>query len=196
MTFLLGFLRAFGFIIWNMLIGFLILQAINWFLFNMKRRYLFGMHIPGTPGFLVSKREWLFTKVRDILHDYLAQAEDSLRRNGYLARWEKMVRDTVWEKTAFMDDWKFLPASFKEKIHNKIADAVKGIVSSILRKTVPRFIEMWRVEHRIDEFDDKFSIEFIYKYWRRYVFKPVLLGVLALNLLIGINNMIYYLIFC
>jgi uncharacterized membrane protein YheB (UPF0754 family) len=196
MTFLIGFLRAIGFIAWNMLIGLSILYAINWFLFNKKRSYIFGMHIPGTPGFLVRKREWLFTKARDILHDYLAQAEESLQRNGYLARWEKMVRDTVWEKISFVDELRFLPGKWKEKLHNKIADAAKGIVSNILRKTVPRFIEMWRIEHRIDEFDDKFSIEIIYKYWRRYVFKPVLLGVLALNLLIGINNMIYYLIFC
>ncbi len=196
MTFLIGFLRAIGFIAWNMLIGCILLWAINWFLFNKRRRYLFKLHIPGTPGFLVRKREWIFTKARDILHDYLSQAEDSLRRNGYLARWEAMVRDTVWEKTSFVDEWKFMPGNWKEKIHNKIADAVKDIVSSILRKTVPRFIEMWRIEHRIDEFDDKFSIEFIYRYWRRYVFRPVLYGILALNLLIGINNMIYYLIFC
>ena len=177
-----------------MAIGTLILLKIDWLLFNLKRRRFLGIHIPFTPGFVVRKREWLFNKARDILHDYLEQAEDKLRKNGYLAKWEKLVRETVYAKTNFVDEWKFLPRKWKDKIHDLIADSVKDIVSKILRRTVPHFVEQWRVEHRIDEFDEQFNAEYLRKYWRKYVLKYMLYAFLAINFLIGITNLIWFLI--
>jgi len=188
------FLKSLTFILWNIALGTLIILKVDWLLFNLKRRRFLGIHIPFTPGFVVRKREWVFNKVRDILHDYLEQAEDKLRKNGYLAKWEKLVRDTIYAKTAFVDDWKLMPGKWKEKIHNMIADSVRDIVSKILRRTVPHFIEQWRLEHRIDDIDEQFSAEFLRKYWRKYVLKYVLLAFLVINFLVGISNLIWFLI--
>lgn len=188
------FLKSLMFILWNVAIGLSLVYLLKWFLFNARPRKIFGWKIPLTPGFLVRKRDWLFSKARDLLHDYLRQAESAVNKNGYLARWEKMIYDVIWEKTSFIDEWAFLPGSFKSKIHAKLSDMAKGIASSILRKTVPHLIEEWRIEHRIDEYDFQFSIEFFYGYFRKYVYKPLLLTFLAINFLIGLSNMILYLI--
>jgi len=188
------FLKSLTFILWNMAIGTIIVLKVDWLLFNLKRRKFLGIHIPFTPGFVVSKREWVFNKARDILHDYLEQAEDKLRKNGYLAKWERLVRDTVYDKTNFVDEWMFLPRKWKDKIHDLIANSVKDIVSKILRRTVPHFVEQWRIEHRIDEFDEQFNAEFLRKYWRKYVLKYMLYAILAINFLIGITNLIWFLI--
>ena len=188
------FLKAISFILWNMAIGMSIICLIDWLLFNRKARYIFGWRIPLTPGFLVSKREWLFNKARDLLHDYLEQAGDYARKHGYLAKWEALVRSMVFEKTSFIDEWKLLPQSIKDKLHNKLADMAKGLASGLLRKLVPQLIEQWRIEHKIDEFDEKFSIDFFYGFLKKYVHKPVIYFVLGLNLLIGLNNTIWYLI--
>lgn len=188
------FLKALTFIIWNVAIGLSLVYLLKWSLFNSKQRRIFGWKIPLTPGFLVRKRDWLFAKARDLLHGYLRQAEDAANRSGYLGRWEKMIYDTVWEKTAFVDEWFFLPGSIKAKLHNAFSDMAKSIAAGILRKTVPHFIEEWRLEHRIDEFDEQFSIEFFFGYFRKYVYKPLLLTFLAINFLIGLSNMIIFLI--
>lgn len=188
------FLKSLLFIVWNILLGTILLLKINWFLFNRKQRRIFGIRIPLTPGFLVRKRDWVFNKARDILHDYLEQAEDTLSKSGYLAKWEKLVRDAVWEKTAFIDDWKFVPRGIKDKIHESLSSAAKDIASRVLRKLVPHFIEQWRIEHRIEEFDEQYSIEFFYKYFKKYVLKPLLLAFLAINFVIGLLNMILFLI--
>lgn len=188
------FLKSLTFIPWNIAIGILLLYLLDWFLFNLKSRKCFGIHIPLTPGFVVRKREWIFDKVRDILHDYLEQAEDKLRKHGYLAKWEKIIRDSVFEKTIFVAEWKLMPGKWKEKIRNFMADSVKGIVSRILRQMVPRFIEQWRIEHRIDDYDEQFNAEFLRKFWRKYVFKYMLWAFLIINFLIGINNLIWFLI--
>ncbi len=187
------FLKSLLFIVWNIALGLSIVYMLKWFLFNAKARYVFGKRIPLTPGFLVAKREWLFSKARDILHDYLEQAANP-DRTGYLKKWLKQIHNFLWDKTSFVDDWRFLPAKFKDSIRNKIVDAFVNIASNVLRKTVPRLVEQLRVEHRIDDFDFQFSIDFFYGYFRKYVYKPLLIAFAALNLLIGIMNMILFLI--
>ncbi|MDP3114283.1 MAG: hypothetical protein Q8M98_05835 [Candidatus Cloacimonadaceae bacterium] len=187
------FLKSLTFIVWNIALGSILLFWLNWFLFNRKARYFLGLKIPLTPGLVARKREWVFNKARDILHGYLDQAESTLNRHGYLAKWEKMVQDIAMEKLSFIREWKFLPHGLKLKIQNTIAILVKDIVSRILRKSVPHFIELWRIEHRIDEYDDQFSIDFFYKYWRKYVLKYLFYAFLALNFIIGLMNMIWYL---
>lgn len=187
------FLRSLLFIVWNIALGLMIIYLIRWFLFNPKARYIFGKRVIFTPGFIVSKRDWLFTKARDILHGYLNQAENPKLQDGYLASWERKIHDFLWEKTDFIEGWRFLPAKLKKTIRTKIVEAFCGIASSLLRKTVPRMIEQLRVEHRIDDFDFQFSIDFFRGYYNKYVHKYLMLFFMAINLIIGILNMILFL---
>lgn len=188
------FLKSLTFILWNIALGTLLVYSVKWFLFNRKQRKLFGWKIPLTPGFLVRKREWLFTKARDILQDYLNQAGNRLNKSGYLFNLEKQVWQVAWDQTSFIDDWKLLPKGLKQKIHGAISAAAKDLASKMLRKMVPHFIEQLRIEHRIDEYDEQFNIDFFYSYFRKYIYKPLLLAFLAINLLIGLLNMILFLI--
>jgi len=188
------FLKSLTFILWNIALGTLLVLLLNWLLFNRKARFLFGKKIPLTPGFFVAKRDWLFDKVRSILHDYLDQAAHPYLKDGYLYGWIKKVRQYLWEKTSFIDEWRFIPAKLKLLVRNKIVDAFTAIAESILRKTVPRLVEQLQIEHRIDEFDIQFSVDFFYGYFKRYVYKPMLLICAGLNLLFGILNMVWFLI--
>ncbi|GAB1468503.1 hypothetical protein MASR2M64_12350 [Candidatus Cloacimonadota bacterium] len=187
-------LKSLLFILWNIALGLSLVYLFKWFLFNSKARYFFGKRIPFTPGFLVRKREWLFNKARDILHDYLEQAANPEMRGGYLNKWLQQIHDFLWEKTEFVQDWRFLPGKLKEGIRNKIVDAFSTLAGNLLRKTVPKMVEQLRVEHRIDDYDFQFSIDFFYGYFRKYVYKPMLIAFMVLNLIIGIMNMILFLI--
>jgi uncharacterized membrane protein YheB (UPF0754 family) len=188
------FLKSLTFILWNIALGTLLVLLLNWLLFNRKAKYIFGKKIPLTPGFFVAKRDWLFDKARSILNDYLDQAAHPYIKDGYLYGWIKKVRQYLWEKTSFVEEWHFLPAKLKLLVRNKIVDAFTAIAESILRKTVPRMVERLQIEHRIDEFDIQFSVDFFYSYFKRYVYKPMLLIFAGLNLLIGIMNMVWFLI--
>jgi len=186
------FLKSLIFIVWNIALGFAVLGAVHWLLFNKKALFVFGKKIPLTPGFIVSKRDWLFNKARDILHDYLEQSEAT--KNGYLAKWEKIIFDAVWEKTAFIDGWRYVPKNIKDRLHTGIATAIRDVARNILRKMIPRLIEQYRLEMHIDKYDLQFSIDFFYRYFRKYIYKPLWYTFLGLNTLIGIMNMILYLI--
>jgi len=188
------FLKSLTFILWNIALGTLLVLLLNWLLFNRKARYIFGKKIPLTPGFFVAKREWVFDKARDLLHDYLDQATHPYIKDGYLYGWIKKVHQYLWEKTSFVDDWRFLPGKFKQTIRNKITDAFTAIAENLLRKTVPKLVDSLRIEHRIDEYDIQFSVDFFYGYFKRYVYKPMLLIFAGINLLVGIMNMVWFLI--
>ena len=188
------FLKSLTFILLNIALGTLLVLLLNWLLFNRKARYIFGKKIPLTPGFFVAKREWVFDKARDLLHDYLDQATHPYIKDGYLYGWIKKVHQYLWEKTSFVDDWRFLPGKFKQTIRNKITDAFTAIAENLLRKTVPKLVDSLRIEHRIDEYDIQFSVDFFYGYFKRYVYKPMLLIFAGINLLVGIMNMVWFLI--
>jgi len=100
----------------------------------------------------------------------------------------------LWEKTDFVQQWRILPTKLKDNIRNKIVDAFTNLAVNLLRKTVPRMIEQLRVEHRIDDYDYQFSVEFFYGYFRRYVYKPMIYTFIALNFVIGVMNMILFLV--
>jgi hypothetical protein len=172
----------------------MVIYFIRWFLFNAKARFFFGKRFILTPGLIVRKRDWLFGKARDLLHDYLRQAEDPSLKEGYIYKWEQKVREFLWEKTSFVDSWPLIPAKLKDNIRRKIVDAFTAIVSKLLRNTVPRFLEQWRIEHRIDDYDFQFSIEFFRKYYNLYVHKYLMYLFIAINFIIGVENMILYLI--
>jgi len=188
------FLKSLLFIVWNIAWGLALVYFLRWFLFNPKARYFFGKRNILTPGLIVRKREWLFVKARDLLHDYLYQAENPTMDSGYLRTWERKIHDWLWDKTSFVDSWPMLPAKLKNTIRTKIVDAFTAMVSNLLRKTVPRMLEQWRVEHRIDDYDFQFSADFFLKYYNRYVHKYLVYFFIGLNLIIGISNGILYLI--
>jgi len=188
------FLKSLLFIVWNIALGLSLIYMLRWLLFNSKARYIFGKRLPLTPGFLVSKRDWLFTKVRDILHDYLEQAAHPELKSGYLAKWETKIRELLMQKTDFVETWRFVPKKIRDTIRTKITEAFTGIASSLLRKTVPKLVEQLRVEHRIDDYDFQFSNEFFLRYYKLYVHKYLVYFFLALNFIIGVMNMILYLI--
>jgi hypothetical protein len=172
----------------------MLIEFVKWILFNTKSRFVFGVHIPLTPGFIIAKRDWVFNKARAILHDYLDQADRITDTFGYLSKWEKLVYDTIWDKADFVDEWKFMPQSWKLKIRQKLAQISKDVARRILRQLIPKLIEQLRVENRIDDFDEQISSKIIRQYYNQYVHKYLIYFFMAVNLLVGITNMILYLI--
>jgi hypothetical protein len=64
----------------------------------------------------------------------------------------------------------------------------------VLRTVIPKLIEQIQLEHRIDDFDEKFSSKIIRGYYNQYVHKYLIYFVMVINFLIGLSNMILYLI--
>ncbi len=188
------FLKSLTFILWNIALGWAILYLIKWFLFNRKPVFFFKRRFFLTPGFIVRKREWLFSYMRDFLHNYLEQAESHNHKDGYLTHWENKVHDFVWYKLKFLARAKYLPFSLGDKLRVFLSGLIKVLAKHFLRKVVPQLMEKFRLEFYIDKLDLRLSMDVAYYYYQRYIYRTLWYIFLALNILIGINNLIWYLL--
>ncbi|MBP9006645.1 MAG: hypothetical protein KBG06_02190 [Candidatus Syntrophosphaera sp.] len=188
------FLLSLLFVVVNIALAMFLAYLSKWVLFNPKPKKFLGWHIPLTPGFIVSKRNQIFAKIYDTLQDYLNQAENPDLREGYLYEWEEQVRLSALEQVSFIDKVPLLPAGCKRKIKNAMANSAKNTVSFILRRTVPQLMEKFQLEHKLEQLDAKISSEVIYGYFREYIYKPLLIAAAVAGLLIGVINMVLYLI--
>ena len=189
------FLKPIFFILWNMLPGFIIVWAIRLILFNPKYEHHFsgGKKVPLTPGLAYRQKIWIIKKLTRLLEDYVNdtynQDEDSR-----ISRWEQNIYHKVWSKLEFISDFKYLPKTIKEKIRYFCAFIVYEITKQFLRSFVPYLMDHFAIRKYIVLLDQKLDVDILKKYYIKYVFKYMMLITLAIALIIGIWNIIIYLI--
>lgn len=188
------FLKSLLFIIFNMAVVYVVLDFLRGLLFNPKQRYFFGKKIPWTPGFLYRKKVWLITKLHFILNDYLSQATDLLNQKGYLHEWEEKVKTIASEKLESIYQIKILPWSWKAKIHQTLVNLVLDVVKQILRNLVPFLIEKYQISSYIELLDRKLDMEVIREFFNKKIYKWILLFFESIAFIVGLFNMLFYLI--
>jgi len=176
-----------------MLFGFLYVFAIKFFLFiPSKKKKIFGKHVPFTPAFVYRKKIWLIKKIKKMVNDYINDIKDDTD-GSRITKWEYKVFNQTWDKITFMDNLKFIPKSVKNNIKHFIATLVFEVVKQFLRTFVPYLMGKYELNKYIEVLDKKFDVNIIKEYFNRYVYKYVLMFVLAVHFLIGLGNMIIYL---
>ena len=181
------------FIIVNMLFGFLYVFIIKFFLFiPSKKIKVFGKHIPFTPAFVYRKKIWLIKKIKKMVNDYINDTKDDTDCSR-ITKWEHKVFHKTWDKITFMDDVSFIPKSIKNNFRHFIATIIFEIVKQFLRTFIPYLMEKYEVNKYIELLNTKLDVDIIKEYFNKYVYKYVLLFVLAIHFLIGLGNMLIYL---
>jgi len=181
------------FIIVNMLFGFIYVFAIKIFLFiPSKEKKINGKRIPLTPAFVYRKKIWLIKKIKKMVNDYINDTKDDTD-DSRIAKWEQKVFQKTWDKITFMDDLKFIPRSIRDNIKYFIATIVFELVKQFLRTFIPYLMEKYELNKYIELLDKKLEVDLIKEYFNKYVYKYVLMFVLAVHFLIGLGNMLIYL---
>ncbi len=181
-------------ILLNIIIPVTILFLIKQFLFYPKAIYFRGKRLIGTPGFIYRKKEWLINKLETIFHKFLFDCENEEDPNSFVSKWETKIYKAVWEKTEGIDQFRFIPKKFKTEIRSMIASLVYELVKQFFRSFIPYLIEKYQLEKYIDLVNQKLDIDTVAFYFRKYVYKYIMLFLLAFYGLIGIFNMIIFLI--
>jgi len=182
------------FIFANILVGFLFIFTLKAFLFfPRKEKRVHGRKIPLTPGFIHKKKKWLIDKLHSILHKYLADAK-SEREGTRISQWELKVFKAVYDKLKPISEFKFLPRKIKENIRHFLSTMVYEIVKQFLRSFVPYLMDRYNLKQYIDLLNVKLNVKVIEEYFNKYVYRFLLIFTLAFCFLIGLGNMIIYLI--
>ncbi len=188
------FLYSIIFLAYNLFIGFLLVFIIKVFLFIPREKlYIGNKKVPFTPGFAFRKKDWLIQKLSSILSDFLRDCRDE-KDESMISKWELEVFKKTWDKLESIENIKFVPRAVKEKIHYFCSVLVYEIVKQFLRSFIPYLIENYKVSKYIDVLSQKLDMNIICGYFNKYVFKYMMLFSLAIHFLIGLGNMIVYLI--
>ncbi len=181
------------FIVVNMLAGFLYIFAIKFFLFIPSREKMInGKRVPFTPAFVYRKKIWLIKKIKKMVNDYIKDTKDD-SDGSCITKWEHKVFHQTWDKITFMENISFIPKSIKNNFRHFIATVVFEVVKQFLRTFIPYLMEKYEVKKYIELLDKKLDVDIIKEYFNRYVYKYILMFVLAIHFLIGFGNMLIYL---
>lgn len=176
-----------------MLFGFIYVFAIKFFLFlPSKEKKVFGKHIPFTPAFLYRKKIWLIKKIKTMVNDYINDTKDDTD-GSRITKWEQKVFHQTWDKITFLDKFNFIPKSIEKNIKYFIATIVFEIVKQFLRTFIPFLMQKYELNKYIELLDAKLDVNIIKEYFNKYVYKYILMFVLAIHFLIGLGNMLIYL---
>jgi len=188
-------LKALLILLANMGIGCFWAWIVMAFLFlPKKQKRLFGKPVPFTPGLLRRKKIWLVNRAYRYLDDYLNAAMNDADTQSVVARWEQKARAWMEQKLDGLQTTRRLPAAVGRAVGKVLADVVEEIARQLLRDFVPYLVEHYRVRHYIDLADKLVDVEVIYRFANRYVFKYIYFFMLGLCGLIGLFNVIVFLL--
>jgi len=181
------------FIIVNMLFGFMYVFAIKFFLFiPSKEKRLFKKRVPLTPAFIYRKKIWLINKIKKEVNEYINDTKDDTD-GSRITKWEHKIFNQTWDKLGFLDEYKFIPGSIKRSLKHFVSTIVFQLVKQFLRTFIPFLMEKYELSKYIELLDKTLDVDILKEYFNKYVYKYLLLIVLAIHFLIGFGNMIIYL---
>lgn len=181
------------FIIVNMLFGFIYIFAIKFFLFiPAKEKRIFNKRVPLTPAFVYRKKIWLINKIRKEVNDFINDTKDDTD-GSRITKWEHKVFHQTWDKLSFLDEYKFIPGSIKRGLKHFISTIVFQLVKQFLRTFIPFLMEKYELNRYIELLDQTLDIDVVKEYFNKYVYKYLLMFVMAIHFLIGFGNMLIYL---
>ncbi len=188
------FLKSLIFIIANLFFGYLFVFTLKAFLFlPQKKKVMFGKKISLTPGFVYRKKKLLIDKLYAILREYIADTKNE-DKNTRISKWETKAFKAVYDKLKPISDFKFLPKKISENIRYFLSTIVYEIVKQFFRNFVPYLMNRYHIKKYVDLIDVKLDVETIEGYFNRYIYRYLMMIVLAFHFLIGFGNMIVYLI--
>ncbi|MDO9577390.1 MAG: hypothetical protein Q7J16_05855 [Candidatus Cloacimonadales bacterium] len=189
------FLKSILILLWNMLPGFLIVFSIKQLLFfpREEKHFSNGKKIPLTPGFAYKFKNWIMHKIKRLLQDYINDSKNFSEKSR-ISIWEETFFQNVWDKFEFFENIKYIPHSWKENIRYFFSMVFYEIAKQFLRKFVPYLMDYFEVDKYVELLDKKIDIDLVKKFYCAYIYKYVMLFVLAWGFFNGFWNLIIYLI--
>ncbi len=187
-------IKPLSFIVFNMLAGFLIIFSLKIILFIPKKEKRFvGTRIPLTPALIYRKKIWLINKLTKMLKNYIVDTQDE-SYDSRITKWEQKTFHKAFAKLEFISNFKFLPSSLKLQIRHFLATIVYEVTKQFLRSFVPYLMERYNIKQYIELVDLKLDVKILEGYFNRYVFRYLTMFTLSVCFLIGLGNVIIYLI--
>ncbi len=151
------------------------------------------MKVPFTPGFIFRQKENLSQKLHDLLESLLIECKN-FDYESNISRLERKTYNQVLDKFLSLKKVRCLPHFFLDRISLLSAQISFEVFRQFVRSFVPFLIEEYKVESYIDLLDQKIDVYIIRKYYLRYVHRYMVIVSACFFFLMGLFNMIVFLI--
>ncbi len=188
------FLKSLLFPVFNIGLGLFLVNGILVALFYPSKEWKIGsLKIPLTPALIYSQKRRIIAKLYHLLNDFLTNCSN-FNNDNIVSKIEAEVHKMIVEQLKVIDNISYLPELIKEKIKSICSDIIFKIVRYIIRTLIPFLAEQYMVESYIDLLDEAIDVEVLKKYYLEYIHKYLTYAAISIFFLLGLYNMIVYLI--
>jgi hypothetical protein len=135
----------------------------------------------------------VLTKISRVVQDYVNDSKNE-EPDSRLSRWENNVFQKAWSKFEFIENIKLLPHSWKENIHFFLASLVYQVAKQFFRSFIPYLMDYYEVGKYVELIDKKIDVEALRVFYERFVYRYAMYLVLIVGSLVGVWNVIIFLI--
>ena len=160
----------------------------------LHKKHFRNKHIPLTPGLLIKLRNKWYKKISNYYYEYMKNAENSDERESVIAKWEEKVYHKCWNKVEFIDNIPLLTENMRTNVKHWISLLGYEMAKQFLRSFIPFVFEKFNTNEKLLTLDNATSPKIIQQYYNKFVHKYLIIFFLIVSSIVGIINMIFFLI--
>lgn len=187
-------IRALLFLFLNIGLGYLLVICLRAALFSpIRKKYLFGWHIPITPGLIYQIKERLADYIHSILNDFLRDCEN-IDIDSRISQIEQQIYHKVLDRIDSLKLSSRIPRWIAKNLRDLTAQIAFELTRHVVRTFIPYLLEKYDVEQYISILEQRADISILKGYYNRYFHRFLLYFSLSFFFMTGIFNMLIYLI--
>jgi hypothetical protein len=178
----------------NIGFGFLISYCFHFYLFHPRKVYIGKYHLPLTPGLTYRKKQKLLDYLKNLIDDYFRFARQDPRVRNFLSDYEHKIYHEVFPLIYDFCDRDWIPEFFEDKVRELASQGTWFIIRKFSRSILPKMLDEWQIYTKLDLLDLKLDIKMLEDYFDEYFYKWFKLFNMVFLGIVGILNMVMFLI--
>lgn len=179
----------------NIGFGYLISYCFHAFFFYPKKVYIFAKYpLAFTPGLLHRKKKQLLDYINTKLEEYYTYVNNDYFEKNFLTDFENKIHDEVYPYILKFLEKDWMPAFVKEKLEHILSDILWMIIYKLTRTVFPKILHDIKIDRKIELLDIKLDIYKLRELFEKHIYKYLLYFNLAFFTVIGLLNMLLFII--
>lgn len=195
MIFILFLLKSLIVLGINIGFGYLISYCFHFYFFYPRKLYLFNRyHFPFSPGLLHRKKKVLIDYLHNKLNEYYNYTKQDYFQKNFLTDFENKIYNEIYPFVSKFLEKEWIPSFLHKKLLDISSNLTWSVIYKITRVVFPKSLHEFQVDQKIDMLDIKLDIYKLRELFEEYVYKYFLYFNLTFFTVVGLMNMIVFMV--
>ena len=179
----------------NISVGLILCSTLKFYLFYPRKIFLFGKYgLSCTPGLLFRYKNTLISYLHIKLKEYRNSLLQEYRNINFLTDLEKKIYHELYPYLQKFLHNTWIPDFIRYRANIMLSNLFWMLIRFITRNIIPRLLVEYQIEYKIDLLDLKLDIYELKNLFIKHVYNYLLIFNICFFFIIGIINMVLYLI--